>query len=298
VAVTLDAGKVGRRDMLFIDPELIVVDDKINGRWQPHAAHEIDDLVASYESEGGQLQPCTIRKLPDSKPQLVIGYRRHAAAVAYNIAHPDKRMQLKCVLIDANEEECLRKNIVENRDRKGTSPMDDAFNQRRLREDHGWADSTIADFYGTSTGYVSTLRKLLGLKKAIQWKVHSGELAINAAIKLGKLPAEAQEKIVAAAEPEPTPEPPPERNGHAEKPPRKSITSAVTNGVREAKIERGEAEPRSLADIRTYFQGLALTAVRPEVAQLGEAVMSYIKGAVSDDKMTALLEALVPEVAR
>jgi ParB-like chromosome segregation protein Spo0J len=54
-------------------------------------------------------------------------------------------MKLKAKVVIVNDEEAFRRDVVENRERAETSPVDDAHNQRRLREDFGWT-GRIAEF--------------------------------------------------------------------------------------------------------------------------------------------------------
>jgi ParB-like chromosome segregation protein Spo0J len=82
----------------FIAPNEIIVDNKLNDRWEPHDEEAVQSLAKSF-SEEGQLQPVQVRRVHDNKVQLVMGYRRHAAAVEFNIRHPDTPMKLKVVVV-------------------------------------------------------------------------------------------------------------------------------------------------------------------------------------------------------
>jgi ParB-like chromosome segregation protein Spo0J len=66
VAARINAGDVGRGEVFFIDPQEIIVDEKLNGRWTPHDAEAVEDMAKSFEAEG-QLQPVQIRKVADNK---------------------------------------------------------------------------------------------------------------------------------------------------------------------------------------------------------------------------------------
>jgi ParB family chromosome partitioning protein len=276
VAARINAGDVGRGDVFFIDPPEIIVDEKLNGRWKTHDAEAVEDMAKSFEAEG-QLQPVQVRKVADNRVQLVLGYRRHRAALLYNQRHPDSPMKLKCVVVTVNDEEAFRRNIVENKQRAETTPIDDAFNHRRLREEFGWTDAMIAEFYGMTSSYVGLLKKLLMLPTAAQLHVHKRELSVQAAAALADLPAEEQKQALASQQPG------------------ESLSKSVVKQVREKKIARGGKQSRSLAEVRSFLQGLTGPAERPQVKDLCDLLLEYIQGRLADDTMTQRLSALFTE---
>ena len=105
-------------------------------------------------------------------------------------------MKLKCCVSIMNDEEALRRSIMENRERSETTPMDDAYNQRRLREECGWTDVRISDFYKVSPPYVAVLKKLLLLPTDIQLRVHTKQISVQAAIALADLSPEEQKAVL------------------------------------------------------------------------------------------------------
>jgi ParB family chromosome partitioning protein len=276
MAARINAGDVGRGDLFFIDPQEILVDEKLNGRWTAHDSQTVEDMARSFEAEG-QLQPVQVRKVADNKVQLVLGYRRHRAALLYNQRHPDSPMRLKCVVVTVNDEEAFRRNIVENKQRAETTPLDDAFNQRRLREEFGWTDAQIAEFYGMTSTYVSLLKKLLTLPSAAQLHVHKRELSVQAATALADLPPEEQKQALTSQQPG------------------ESLSKSVVKRVRERKIARGGKQSRSLAEVRSFLEGLTGPAEKPQLKDLCDLLLEYIQGRLTDDTMAQRLSALFPE---
>lgn len=266
MAAKINAGDVGRSDLYFITPTEIQVDESVNGRWQPHDDASVAELVSSYETVG-QLQPVQIRKVADNKVSLVMGYRRWKAAVKFNELHPDKPMKLKCVLSALNAEEALIRNIAENRERKETTCVDDAYNMRRLREEYGWADARIAEFYKVTAPYVSQLKKLLTLSLEIQRKVHSKALSLQAALALADLTETEQAEALKEAEAE---------GG--------TTTKAVVAKVRKKKVSKGQKQSRSLSEVREYFE--SLTGPAEPCKPLAELVLAFIGGGITDEDMT------------
>jgi ParB family chromosome partitioning protein len=231
-------------------------------------------MVKSFEEEG-QLQAVQVRRIHDNKVQLILGYRRYAAARLYNQRHPDQPMKLRAKVVLVNDEEAFRRNIVENRERAECSPIDDAHNQRRLREAFGWTDARIADFYHVSPAHVCTLKKLLGLPCDVQGLVHGRTLSVSAATGLADLPAAEQKQILAA--------------GQAE-----GLTSQkVVKQVRERKIDRGKGQARSLAEVRAFLEGLTGHAEAAPVKQFAEDFLKFIQGKIKDDTMQQRLRKLL-----
>ena len=287
MAIKINAGDVGRGDVFFIDPQEIIVDEKLNGRWEPHDEAAIKSLAKSFEEEG-QLQPVQVRRVADNRVQLVMGYRRHAAVVEFNRLHPDKPMKLKAIVVTINNEEAFRRNIVENRERQETTPIDDAFNQRRLRDDYGWTDTKIAEFYGLTPPYVGILKKLLTLPTATQKLVHSRQLSVKAAAALTELTPEQQQQAIepAPVQVDPQPDATPMKTDLTEK-----MSSRVVKAVRAAKIKKGGKQARSLAEVRKFFEGLNET---PQVKALAGMMLEFIQGRLTDETMTSNLIDLFP----
>ena len=50
MAININAGEVGRGDVFFIDPHEIIVDEKLNGRWEPHDEAAITSLAWPHTS--------------------------------------------------------------------------------------------------------------------------------------------------------------------------------------------------------------------------------------------------------
>lgn len=303
MAVKLDAGDVGRTDALLISPENIKLG--INGRWQPHSDSAIHERCLSFE-EHGQIQEITVRKLPDKTVELVYGYLRHAAALLYNQRHHDNPMKLRCRIVDCNQEESFIKNVVENHERQETSPMDDAFAQRRLREEYGWTNVKIAELYHVTQPYISKLAKLLTLSTKIQKQVHARKLSVTAAIELTNLPEAEHDAILATQEPLPgtgekneAREPPepfkaqeshPERNGT----PVATATEKITARVREKAVEAGGKKGRTLSEVKKFFLGLIASEENPSLEPIAKLMTRFIEGAIVDKTMVKKLGELFP----
>jgi len=208
--------------------------------------------------------------------QLVLGYRSYNAARLYNERHPDQPMKLKCRVVIVNDEEAFRRNIVENRERAECSPVDDAHNQPRLREGFGWTDTKIAEFYHLSPPYVGILKKLLTLPSDVQKLVHERSLSVQAATGLADLPADEQKQILAGGQTE-------------------GLTSQkVVKQVRDKKIDQGKSQARSLAEVRSFLEGLTGPAESTSLKEFAEDFLKFIQGKIKDETMAKRLRDLLP----
>ena len=285
MAMKLNAGETLRQDVYLIDPDEIVVGR--NTRWQAHDDAEIAALARSFE-EDGQLQPVVVRRIADNRVQLVAGYRRYHAAQQYNQLHPDQPMKLKCCVSIMNDEEALRRSIIENRERSETTPVDDAYNQRRLREECGWTDVRISDFYKVSPPYVAVLKKLLLLPTDIQLRVHTKQISVQAAIALADLSPEEQKAVL-------TPETPAAVNTDIPTNPA-SVVPAVTNAqiikrTREKKIQQGGKQARSLKELKDFLQGFIDEA--SNIKPFAETFLKFIQGTYTDATMERKLKGFI-----
>jgi ParB/RepB/Spo0J family partition protein len=272
----LNAGDVVRQDEFLIDPKEILVDDALNGRWHPHEQQAVEAMVKSFEEEG-QLQAVQVRRVHDNRVQLVLGYRRYNAAKLYNERHPDQPMKLKCKVVIVNDEEAFRRNIVENRERAECSPVDDAHNQRRLREGFGWTDAKIADFYHVTPPYVGVLKKLLALPSDVQKLVHERRLSVQAATGLADLPAQEQKEVLAAGQTE-------------------GLTSqSVVKQVRNKKIDKGKGQARSLAEVRAFLEGLTGPGETTPLKEFAEEFLKFVQGKTKDETMVKRLRKLLAD---
>jgi len=301
---------------VLLDPEQIVAAS--NSRWDgmPLDPYKVEEMCRDYE-KNGQLQAVRVRPV-GSEFHLVFGFTRHAAALLFNERHPEKAMKLKVISTGANAEEALEQSIAENHVRNATSPMDDAFAQKRLREEFGWTDARISELYHVSPTIVNRLKFLLSLPKKVQKQVHLREISVDAAVNLASLPENEREEVMANVEADhaasettaqngppaapgsatatPTPQSDmdallsPNPNG---KPKRKASKSAkITSAVRDKKIEKGGALPRTLSQVKAFWTDLSERS-EGERKDLCKLVLKHFAGSIGDKAMEKRVGELV-----
>lgn len=207
MAVKINVGEHKRGDVFFVDPYQVGIKEGLRGRHKPPTDEQIVEMAMSL-MDHGQRQAVEARKIEDNKLQLVLGFTRTAASRlirdGFTDTEGEKRQNpefmLKVMLTDANDKAAFLNNVVENAHRNQTSPIDDAFNQHILRDQHGMTDAEITRLYRyKDTNKVGRLRRLLSLPTEVQDLVHTEALTVQAAIDLLDLPDDARAEAIKAA---------------------------------------------------------------------------------------------------
>ncbi|HXJ39235.1 MAG TPA: ParB N-terminal domain-containing protein [Bryobacteraceae bacterium] len=207
MAVKLNVpGDMRRTDTFVLDPFDVIVDEQSRGRFIPPTDEQIEDMASSIYANG-QIQPVECRRNHEQKPVLVLGFTRTAAVRLIKrgwtrrdgVHIHDPNIGLKVMIVEANEELSLLRNIEENKARNATSIIDDVHNWQKLADRYGKSDAEIAGIYGVSPSYVSRNRKLLRLGFETQLAVHRGEIPLTAALTLADEVPEASHKAVIEA---------------------------------------------------------------------------------------------------
>ncbi len=295
-SVKINAADVGRRDVFLLWPQDIIVGK--NSRWQQFDEAHVTFLVSSFEDHGQETE-VTIRKVHDDKVQLVAGFNRHEASVRFNAKHPDAPMQLRCRLVNCNEEEAFGKSVTENEGRLGTSPIDKAHAQNQFREKWNWSEDKIKDFYGCSKSLVHLLKCLLGLPYSTQMLVHTGSLSIEAAVLLTDLPAEQQQEVISkvtapVAEVQATQ--PEAADGTqavapvAEPVKQQTISQRVKSAVREKKIEAGGKQARTMSEVTSFWRHIETDSTL--VQALAGLAVQFHDGSITEATYQEMMEAL------
>lgn len=195
MATKIEAGAdLKRTDMYLVNPFEIEVLEANRGRVTPPTEQAIVHLAMSIY-DNGQQQPVQCRRIEGQRLQLTMGYTRLASlrlirdgfTGSDNVERRDESAKLKVVVNDVNNEKALTDNIIENRHRNQTTPIDDAHNQNQLRDRYGYDDEHIASLYDCSVISVRRTQKLLRLERAEQMLVHEGKMSMNAALDLLEL---------------------------------------------------------------------------------------------------------------
>ena len=144
----------------------------------------IQELAASIESEG-LLQPVTVRKLENSY-EMIAGERRWRAH-----EHLGRKTILARVL-SANDLSSATLSLIENLQREGLNPIDEAMGYYSLVHDFSLTQVKVAERVGKSRAYVTNLLRLLQLDEELRGFLATGELSTGHAKVLLGITAEDQ----------------------------------------------------------------------------------------------------------
>lgn len=208
MAITVNVGKESKTwdKTIMVNPDNLVINPENRGRHFPPTKEEVADLALTILKDT-QLTPVEGRKMHDKRVELTYGFTRAEAVKLIREGftdrdgnfHQDKNFLLKIMVVDINKEEAFMHNIRENVNRKATSPIDDAHNQRKLAENYGKTDAEIARIYGYEDQQkVARYRKLLALNEDAKRLVHEGKMAVSAALDLIALPEEKWAEVIAS----------------------------------------------------------------------------------------------------
>jgi ParB family chromosome partitioning protein len=132
-------------------------------------AEELDPLADSIK-ESGLLQPVLVRRVGESRYQLVAGERRWRAATRAGFE------RIPAIVREARDSEMLPLALIENLVREDLNPIDEALAYQELAEAEGWTQDQIAQRVGKGRVHVANTVRLLNLPTSLQKEVRDGAL--------------------------------------------------------------------------------------------------------------------------
>jgi ParB family chromosome partitioning protein len=142
---------------------------------------DIDDLARSIR-EQGLIQPMIVRRADDDRLVIVAGHRRYAALRRLGRTRGEVIIR-KAMAAD----DVLAKMLVENGQRAGLDPIEEARGLQRLKTLGGLSDLELARKIGRSQPLVSGRLALLALPAEDQEAVRARQLKVGAAVRTARL---------------------------------------------------------------------------------------------------------------
>ncbi len=130
----------------------------------------LNELIASIKSIG-ILQPPVVRKVGESKYELVMGERRFRAAKAAGLT------SIPVIIRQTPDNELLREALIENIHRSQLNPLEEGATYAQLLNDFGCTHDELALKLGRSRPLISNTIRLLNLPDAVQRKVAAGVIS-------------------------------------------------------------------------------------------------------------------------
>ncbi|MDD5617603.1 MAG: ParB/RepB/Spo0J family partition protein [Candidatus Omnitrophica bacterium] len=177
-------GKKG--DVLFLEIAKVKA-----GKFQPREefdSQKLEELISSVK-EKGVLQPILVRK-SESGFEIIAGERRFRAAKALNL---DK---IPALIKDVKDEDALVISLMENIQREGLNPIEEAHAFQQLIDKFNFSQDSIAKALGKDKATISNILRLLKLPSDIQKHIVKGEISLgHAKVLLATEDAQKQRKL-------------------------------------------------------------------------------------------------------
>ncbi|MBQ9359321.1 MAG: ParB/RepB/Spo0J family partition protein [Abditibacteriota bacterium] len=142
------------------DIEIILIDAN---PYQPRRRFDREQILELAESikKHGVLQPVLLRKKDGGRYELIAGERRLRASKEAGLR------SIPAIIRDVTDTQSLELAIIENVQREDIGPIETAMAYRRLTEEFGYTQETLAGAVGKSRSAISNLMRLLSLPEPV-----------------------------------------------------------------------------------------------------------------------------------
>ena len=293
-----EAEKVG--DTYFLDPrDIQLPDEDLRGRKFPPTKTDVKELAESIMRQG-QEEPVKCRLNGDGKPILVFGRTRYEAVLLINTElDPKNPRKIAARITTQDEKSAFFSCNEENKRRKNTSPVDEAFNHQVMRERFSMKDVEIAKDCGVTQAWVSKLHKLTTLPKDVLKQVHDGNLTFSTAISMADLEEGKQKEIAAKAKEDAdkaavanpgSAAATAKASGKRPKRPDSSVSEGTKKAVRAAKSKKAAKDGEEVAtvqnlstkEIRAFFQDLSEKYESEPITAFCRSALRFCSGKDTD----------------
>ncbi|MFA7344016.1 MAG: ParB/RepB/Spo0J family partition protein [Terrimicrobiaceae bacterium] len=152
-------------------------------------ADQLHDLVESIR-ERGIIQPLIVRKA-DGHYELIAGERRWRAARHLGLA------EAPAIVREASDREVLELALIENLQREGLNPIEEASAYQRLSRDFGLTQEDISKRVGKSRASIANAMRLLDLAPDVQSLLKHDRISVGHAKVLLSLKSHDEQKWLA-----------------------------------------------------------------------------------------------------
>ncbi len=170
----------------------IALDQIIPSPLQPRTEFRSEHLQELVESirERGIIQPLIVRKV-DGKYELIAGERRWRAA------NELKLKEAPAIVREASDQEVLELALIENLQREGLNPIEEAIAYERLHREFNMTQEDISKRVGKSRASVANSMRLLDLAEDLQSLLKQGRLSVGHAKVLLSLKSHDEQRLLA-----------------------------------------------------------------------------------------------------
>lgn len=157
-------------------------------RFDDESLQELADSISQH----GIIQPLTVRKLSSGYYQIIAGERRWRAARLAGL------QEVPVIVIEADDRKAAELAMIENLQREGLNPMEEAAGFQSLIESYHMTQEEAAQRVGKSRSAVTNALRLLGLTPSVRKLVEEGKLSAGHARALVPLSPSLQESAANA----------------------------------------------------------------------------------------------------
>jgi len=156
-------------------PRVLAIELLHPGAAQPRTRFDDQTIAALAESirENGVIQPLIVRPRPGD----VGGYEIVAGERRWRAAQQAQLHEVPVVIRELTDERAGEIALVENVQREDLSPIEEAEGYRRLIEQFGHTQDSLAKRVGKSRVHVANSLRLLGLPGAVRTQLEDGALS-------------------------------------------------------------------------------------------------------------------------
>jgi ParB family chromosome partitioning protein len=133
---------------------------------------QLEDLAQSIK-ENGIVQPILVRRLGGARYQIVAGERRWRAAQRAGL------QQISAVIRDVSDDKMLELALIENIQRQELNAIEEAYAYKRLIDNLGLTQETVAQRVGRDRTFVTNYLRLLRLPDDIQRLVEESKISMG-----------------------------------------------------------------------------------------------------------------------
>lgn len=156
---------------------------------QDFPVEHLNELVESIR-ERGIIQPLIVRKV-EGTYELIAGERRWRAAKELGLA------EAPVIVREASDREVLELALIENLQREGLNPIEEAAAYARLHKDFSLTQEEIARQVGKSRAAVANAMRLLDLAGDVQSLLKHGRISVGHAKVLLSLRSQEEQNLLA-----------------------------------------------------------------------------------------------------
>jgi ParB family chromosome partitioning protein len=152
---------LGEQGIVAVELELSTISPNPNQPRKFFDDESMKELVSSIKQEG-ILQPILVRKVLDEHHQIIAGERRWRAALELEFK------TIPAIILECDDTTALQLGLVENLQRDGLSPLDEAAAIKSLMADCDKTQEDVAIMLSKSRSYVTNMIRLLKLPESVQ----------------------------------------------------------------------------------------------------------------------------------